>query len=146
MMTKKDRSEKAADANSTATELQKIVVLGVAAKEGWELLTPGQYQHVKDLEKQLVGFGKREFDSNLSIKQFGDFWELREKGGVLGRINLRVYFKFHEEANAIVILHTYKKEDDGAAPKHVMIRVRNRWNRYRDGFFDANLITYVRDQ
>jgi hypothetical protein len=61
---------------------------------------------LKDLVKQLVGFGSQKYDSNLTIDPFGDFWELKAKGGVLGRKNMRVYFKFDKTENAVVVLCT----------------------------------------
>ena len=69
------KKKKVAVGEKSAVEIQRqrIVVLGVAAKEGWEELTPGQYQHLKDLIKQLVDFGSRKYESNLTIAQFGDF-------------------------------------------------------------------------
>ncbi len=51
---------------------QRVIILGVAAKEGWKMLTPGQYFHIKDLVKQLVGFGRQDYVSNLAIAPFGD--------------------------------------------------------------------------
>jgi hypothetical protein len=125
---------------------QDIVVLAVAAKEGYDELTPEQYLHVQDQVKQLVGFGRRDFESILSIAPFGDFWELKEKGGTLGKKNLRVYFAFDPKANEVVVLHTYKKEDDGKAPPHIMIRLRNRLRMYLKGDFADNVIRYRRPE
>ncbi|MEW4455565.1 hypothetical protein AB1L30_23045 [Bremerella sp. JC817] len=119
-----------------------IVVLAKAAKEGHDILSEGQYLHVKDLIKLLVDFGSQNYQANLRVEQFGEFWELKEKGGMLGKINLRVYFRFNEVSNEIVVLHTYKKEDDGAAPPFIMKLLRNRWNHYLNGTFDTNLIRY----
>ena len=131
--------------NGPRAPWQTVVVLPIVAKEGWDELTPGQYQHVKDLLKQLVGFGRREYESNLTIAPFGEFWELKEKGGVLGRKNIRVYFRFDSEANEVVVLHTYKKEDDGQAPPHIMIRLKNRWNLYKAGHF-GRVVRFDRPQ
>lgn len=124
------------------TAYQTVVVLNIAAKEGGDELTPGQYLHVKDLVKQLVGFGRQEYESQLRIEKFGDFWELKEKGGVLGKKNIRVYFKDNIAENEIVVLSTYKKEDDGQAPDHIRIRLKNRWNRYLKGDFKNHVIRY----
>jgi hypothetical protein len=124
------------------TAYQTVVVLNIAAKEGADELTAGQYLHVKDQIKQLVGFGRQEFESQLRIEKFGEFWELKEKGGVLGKKNIRVYFKYHEEANEVVVLSTYKKEDDGQAPDHIRIRLKNRWKRYLKGDFKDSVIRY----
>ena len=148
-MGKKQKSKKtqaAVQERAKIAKWQRIVVLGIAAKEGWDELTPGQYLHLKDLLKQLVGFGRQDYESQLKIVPFGDFWELKAKGGILGRKNMRVYFRFQSAANEVVVLHTYKKEDDGQAPRHIQIRVKNRWRRYLDGNFADNVITYERSE
>ena len=144
-MGRKKKTQAAVENQSDKTvDWHRVVVVGMAAKEGWDELTPGQYLHLKDLVKQLVGFGRQAYESNLTIAPFGDFWELKAKGGVLGRKNMRVYFKFDKGANDVVVLHTYKKEDDRQAPPHVQIRVKNRWNCYVRGDFGGSLIVYER--
>ncbi|BBO32100.1 hypothetical protein [Lacipirellula parvula] len=127
-----------------SSKYQEVVVLGVAAKEGYDVLTPGQYLHVKDLIKQLVGFGRREFGSILRLEKLDEFWELKEKGGTLGKKNIRVYFKFNGDGNEVVVLCTYKKEDDGSAPPHIVFKLRNRWRLYQKGDFQDNCIRYQR--
>lgn len=144
-MTKKRKSQQAVRPQPTETRLQAVVVLGKAAKEGREILSEGQYLHVKDLLRQLVGFAAREFESNLTLASFEEFWELKEKGGILGKINLRVYFMFNQAGNEIVVLHTYKKEDEGSPPPDLKIKLRNRWKCYLNGTFDSNLITYTKE-
>lgn len=144
-MAKKKQPSVSLSQAKTAT-WQDVVVLGIAAKEGWEILTPGQYEHMKDLEKQLVGFGRRDFDSNLRIEQIGEFWELKDKGGTLGRKNMRVYFAFDTECNDVVILATYKKEEDGSPSQNLKIRIRNRWRKYKEGHFSDQLIRYSRPE
>ena len=143
-MAKKKKQDSIADnASKLAVSYQKIDVLPIAAKEGWEMLTPGQYLHIKDQVRQLVGFGIKRYESNLTIAPFGDFWELKDKGGTLGRKNVRVYFAFNSELNKIIVLHTYKKEDDGAAPPHINLRLKNRYRLYLQGHY-SKLLTYER--
>ncbi len=142
-MGKREQSAGAGSEQAVSLAFQDVVVLGIAAKEGREFLTPGQYRHVSDLVKQLVGFGRREFDSHLVYRQVGEFWELKDKGGTLGKINVRVYFKFDDKKNEIVVLSAYKKEDDGAVPKHILIRIRNRWRNYESGTIkESGYFTY----
>ena len=59
---KRERSASKAPSKKKAINWQRIVVLPIAAKEGYDELTPGQYLHVKDQVKQLVGFGARRFE------------------------------------------------------------------------------------
>lgn len=121
------------EAESDDVQWQTVVVLAVAKAEGHDFLTPAQYLHVVDLAKQLVGFGARRFDSALTIAKLQEFWELKDKGGVLGRLNVRVYFKYEVDRNEIIVLSTYKKEDDGKAPSHILLRLRNRLRAYLNG-------------
>jgi len=67
-MAKRRKTRVAADSEITGSKKQawqRVIVLPIAAKEGWNELTPGQYLHVKDHVKQLVGFGRKQFDSAI---------------------------------------------------------------------------------
>jgi hypothetical protein len=123
---------------------QKVVVLELPRREAREFLTIGQYVHVTDFVKQLVGFGRRAYDMTMRISPLGDFWELKEKGGLLGRINVRVYFAHVKENNEIVVLSTFKKEDDGQAPSYIIYRLRNRLRLYLAGELREGIIEYQR--
>ena len=59
------------------------------------------------------------------------FWELREKGGILGRTNLRVYFGTIPEDKEAVIAKAYKKEEDGKTPRYVIFSVEHRMESYK---------------
>jgi len=124
-------------------QFQDVVALRVACSEGRDILTPGQYEHVKDLLKQLVGFGSQTYDQMIRIEPFGDFWKFKEKGGVLGKINLRVYFAHVKSRNEVVLLLTYKKEDDGKVGSHMRIRLANRLRQYLAGELSVE-VTYTR--
>ncbi|MFH1922046.1 MAG: hypothetical protein ABIP48_19445 [Planctomycetota bacterium] len=110
-----------------------VVVLKVAKREGRKILTDLQYDHIVDILKRLVDFGNPEEMADLDIKPIGSFYELKEKWGVLGRINLRVYFGTISEDHELVIAKTYKKEDDGPTPRHIVILVEERLEEYRAG-------------
>ena len=85
------------------------------------------------MAERLVDFGDKQGLSDLSIEPIGSFWELREKGGVLGRINLRLYFGIFPEDGELVIAKTYKKEDDGKTPQHIVDQVEHRLEGYKMG-------------
>ena len=126
----------------TEPRWQDVVVPDVVRREARKFLSIGQYVHVTDFVKQLVGFGSRRYDRTMRIEALGDFWELKEKGGVLGRINVRIYFAFVEANNQVILLSAYKKEDDGAAPPHIILRLRNRLRAYHRGDFDKGSIVH----
>lgn len=60
------------------------------------------------------------------LERVEDFHALKDKGGVLGKLNVRVYFMIDTKRKAIVVLSVYKKEDEGDLPKWLMKRLRNR--------------------
>jgi len=110
-----------------------VVILEVAKKEGRKILSDFQYDHVVEILKRLVHFGNAEEVSDLKIEPIESFYELKEKGGILGRINLRVYFGTIPEEGELVVAKTYKKEDDGSAPRHVILVVEDRLEEYKTG-------------
>jgi len=108
-----------------------VVILESAKKEGHKILTDPQYEYIKGILKRLTDFGNDEELSDLRIEPIEDFGELKEKGGVLGKINLRIYFGAEPEDKEVVVAKAYKKEDEGRAPRHVVIAVQNRLEEYR---------------
>lgn len=89
-----------------------VVVLAEAKAEGRRFLFDEQYWHVATVEQRLTEFGDPRAMSDLRIEKFGPFWELKLKGGLLKRLNVRVYFASVAARREIVILKTYKKEED----------------------------------
>ena len=68
----------------------------------------------------------------VDVKSIEDYHELRDKGGVLGKINFRAYFFIDKVSRLIVVLGSDKKEEDGQTSQVVKIRMRFRLRRYRD--------------
>jgi hypothetical protein len=54
--------------------------------------------------------------SRLDIRHIDGFFELREKGGVLNKINARVFFFLRGPAKTIVVLGVINKKNDGPTP------------------------------
>ena len=119
-----------------------VVVLGLAKKEGRRILTDLQYDHIVEILKRLVDFGNSEETADLDIKPIQSFYELREKWGPLGRINLRVYFSTIPAERELVIAKAYKKEDDGPTPRHVIIVVEDRLEEYKAGGLRKSATVY----
>ena len=76
---------------------------------------------------------------SLSVDAVEDFHELREKGGVLGKINVRVFFAVDKrktadiDHHAIVVLGAVKKESEGKTPEGDRIRIKRRLRKYLAG-------------
>lgn len=120
-----------------------VVAILVAKKEAKSILTEIQYAQCISLVKRLCEFGDRHAMADLDIRQFGDFWELRLKGGFLKKINLRIYFAdLLSDRDEIVVLKTYKKEEDGATSPHVRITLEDRLEDYRTGALQKGVSVY----
>ena len=100
--------------------------LEVAGTEGRKFLDEEQYTHAVHLLEDLAYESNPTKSETQDVRKVDEFYELRDKGGILGKINLRIYFTLFKERKLIFVLMTYKKEDDGQVPQHIVIRVRNR--------------------
>lgn len=110
----------------------KLAYLKVVEKEARKLLTDEQYAHVIGLFEELAYESDPTKSQTQDIEKVEDFYELKEKGGILGNINLRVYFAVFEGSKVILALRAYEKQEEGQTPAHVKICVRNRLRLVRD--------------
>ena len=100
--------------------------MDVAAEDARKFLSETQYSHaVQQFETLATGADPRRSQMQ-DVRAVEDFFELRDKGGVLGRVNLRVYFAVLEDRRMILVLGCDKKEQDGKMATHMRIRMRNR--------------------
>lgn len=113
-------------ATATAEPLWRLGYLDVAAKDAKKFLTEDQYAHAVQLFDVLAADVNPRTSQALEIESIEDLFELKDKGGILGKINLRVYFAVIDERHLILALGAYKKEDDGKTPSHIRVRIRNR--------------------
>ena len=132
-MAGKSRKDRGKKDQSPRPRKRELVVLPVVKKEGHKILSDVQYDHMVEILRRLVDFGNKEEIGDLDIKPIRSFFELREKGGILGRINLRVYFGTFPEENKLVIAKVYKKDEEGAPPRHIVILVEDRLEQYKAG-------------
>jgi hypothetical protein len=110
-----------------------VHILDVAHAEAIDLLDEDQYQHAAQQVKELA----REDDPSHSVTQSVDsieaFLELRDKGGILGNINLRIFFHLDAERSVLLVLGVINKKNDGPTPKGDKVRMRNRLRRHLRG-------------
>lgn len=104
----------------------KLGYLEAAQREGREFLTPEQYAHVVQQFESLATEDDPRFSKTQDVRSIEDFFELRDKGGILGKLNVRVYFAIFGDRRLILALACYKKEREGQTPTHIRVRVRNR--------------------
>ena len=135
-----------------AEDIRKRVKLGVKKGGGpppgyrWNVLIPDnvhadamrilnkvQYQHVSGLFHELAKEADPTHCNTLSIDALEEFHELREKGGVLNGLNLRVFFLVDKVKSNLVILGVIKKSNDGPTLPRDKIAPRFRRRQYLSG-------------
>jgi hypothetical protein len=104
----------------------RIRPLVQAKRDADGFLNDLQYLHLVSIVRNLKFWGQCDRMTMLDVKPIDRFFELREKGGPLGKINARVYFAVFPKTREIWVLGAYKKEDEGQTPKHIIVRIRNR--------------------
>jgi len=101
-----------------------------AAQAEAKMLTPPQYWHVADQLKEMARTKDCCACPTVDIAKISSFWELKDKGGPLGKINLRVFFIVDAERHSIVVLGIHKKEDEDQLRRSVIVRIERRERLY----------------
>lgn len=109
--------------------------LAIARAEAQAILDDAQYHHVADQFKQLAEDADPTHSKIVDVRSVEDFFELRDKGGPLGNLNIRVFFFLDRRHRAIVVLGTIKKEADGKTPLGDKVLMKVRMRRYLAGDF-----------
>src|SRR5438105_3166685 len=90
-----------------------VHILDVAHTEATKFLNEDQYRHVAMQLKELARETDPTHSVTASVDAVEDFHELRDKGGVLGGMDVRVFFYLDKTGSAIVVLGAIKKHYDG---------------------------------
>lgn len=111
------------------------LILDDAFHEAKGFLNDAQYEHMALQVKQAASEDAPTHSPVLSIRKIEDedFFELRDKGGVLNSINVRLFFGIDKPKRSIVVLGVIKKQNNGPTPRGDRIRMRRRWRKYRNG-------------
>lgn len=104
----------------------RLGYLDAAVKDAREILTEDQYAHLVQQFDLLALDQDPRRPASHDVRPIEGLYELREKGGVLGRLNVRVFFAVLDEENLIVVLGCFKKEAEGQTPTHIKLKMRNR--------------------
>ena len=107
-----------------------VLLLEQVHGEAKEFLNDDQYAHLALQVKELARQDDPTHSQTIDVRAIEDFHELRDKGGILRRLNVRIYYFVHTPGRAIVILGVTKKEADGATPLHDKILMRNRKRKF----------------
>ena len=93
-----------------------VSVLDAAHKEALKLLDGDQYAHIAAQVRDLARDAEPTQCETVDVRGVGDFYEIRDKGGVLKRLNVRVFFSVQKSRRLLVILGVINKTTDGATP------------------------------
>ncbi|MDZ4821673.1 MAG: hypothetical protein SGJ20_22160 [Planctomycetota bacterium] len=110
-----------------------VLILDFAFDEVRRFLNDSQYQHLAMQVKELARENDPTHPLTVDVKKIEDFYEIRDKGGVLGKLNVRIFFGVDGSARSIVVLGGIKKENNGPTPEGTKIAIRRRWRKYTNG-------------
>jgi hypothetical protein len=110
-----------------------VIILDLAFNDASEFLDEAQYHHVAEQVQELA----REVDPThpltQTVTQIEDILELKDKGGPLGNINVRVFFVLDKPRVAIVVLGAIFKQNNGPTPIGAKRRMQRRKRKYFSG-------------
>lgn len=101
-------------------------ILDRAFDEAMGFLNEDQYDHVADEVRGLARQEDPTHSEAIDVRPIEDFYEIRDKGGLLGKINVRVFFFVHKPSRTLVVLGAIKKENNGPTPTGSKLTMRRR--------------------
>jgi len=110
-----------------------VLILNRSFVEACDFLDDAQYRHMALQVKELAMQRDPTHSQTVSVEKIEDFYEIRDKGGPLGNLNVRVFFGVEDNGRNIVVLGTIVKKNDGQTRKGDKVRMRRRWRKYRHG-------------
>jgi mRNA-degrading endonuclease RelE of RelBE toxin-antitoxin system len=110
-----------------------VEILDQAFEEAMGFLDEDQYAHLANQIRELARQDDPTHSDAIDIRPVEGFHEIRDKGGVLRKLNVRVFYAVHKPTRAIVVLGTIKKENNGPTPTGDRIRMRRRRRLYLEG-------------
>jgi len=113
--------------------LWTVAIIDDAYDEAIKRFNRAQYKHLAHQFKTLAGEMDPSHSRLLSVDAVEDYFELRDKGGILGGLNARIFFYIDKSRNSILVLCADLKQNDGPTPIGIKIRCRYRLRRYLRG-------------
>ena len=109
-------------------------VLDRAYDEAMGFLDEDQYDHMAGQVRDLALQDDPTHSDTIDVKPIEDFYEISDKGGILKRLNVRVFFFVRKETRTIVVLGAIKKENNGPTPAGDKINMRRRKRLYLEAY------------
>jgi hypothetical protein len=113
--------------------LWAVWVIDLSFEEAIGFLNKSQYQHMSMQFRELARDQDPTHPVSASVDAVEDFYELRDKGGILGNMNVRVFFHLDKQNHVIVVLGAIKKQNDGPTPIGDKRRMARRKRKYLNG-------------
>lgn len=110
-----------------------VGILDFAYQESRELLSASQYQHMAMQVKEIAACEQPTACQTVDIKPLDQIYEIRDKGGPLGGLNIRLFFGVDADNRIIVILGVIKKQNSGKTPLGDKVTMCRRWRKYLAG-------------
>jgi hypothetical protein len=98
--------------------------------EAMSFLTPDQYGHLAEQVRELARGDEPTKCQTVDVRPIEDYFEIRDKGGLLKKINARIFFCVCHSTRTIAVVGAINKKNDGPTPDHVKILMRYRTRRY----------------
>jgi phage-related protein len=111
------------------------LILDVAFEEAMRFLNVDQYHHQAAQVRELALQADPTHSDVIDVRPVEDFHEIRDKGGILGGLNVRVFFFVHKPQRSIVVLGAMRKQNDGPTPKGTKVKISRRMRNYVRGAF-----------
>ena len=112
-----------------------VFIVDFVFDEAMKFLDESQYAHLSEQFKTLAGHSDPSHSLVVSIEAIDDFHELKDKGGVLGTLNVRVFYYVDKRARSIIVVGANLKKNDGPTPEVVKVRIRRRVRAYMRGAY-----------
>lgn len=106
-----------------------VLYLSASRDDAMRFLDEVQYAHVSDLFKALASEEDVRRPTTVRVEQVEDFFELKDKGGILGKVNLRVYFIVDDRVRSVLVIAAINKDNEDQMPERAKIKVRSRIRR-----------------
>ena len=105
-----------------------------AFEEASEILDEEQYDSIADEVRELARQSDPTHSQTVDVRSVEDLFEVRAKGGILGKLNIRVFYFVNKPTRKIIVLGVIKKENNGPTPTGDKLRMRRRKRLYLEKY------------
>ena len=107
-----------------------VEIFDQAFEEAMAFLDEDQYAHLASQVRELATQEDPTHSETIDVRPVEDFYEIRDKGGILHRLNVRVFYFVYKPTRTIVVQGAFKKENNGPTPVGDRLRMRRRQRLY----------------